>query len=180
MAIRKPTSPDSDPLPATPAAMANRASRDSNEFTGAARWTAEVAAAMTNEEQRRFSKLVAALSQAMPVRDSAATAVAAANPGNAIESTSGHDVRRSVEELTLLPRPTEIDTTVSGPALSDGTVLSVAAAATLLGISTSHAYELIKRGDLPALHLGRRVVVPYRGINSLLDAASPRQNGSQR
>jgi excisionase family DNA binding protein len=49
-------------------------------------------------------------------------------------------------------------------------VLTVTEAAALLGISRAHAYELVARGDLPALRLGRRIVVPRRGLERLLDA----------
>jgi excisionase family DNA binding protein len=48
-------------------------------------------------------------------------------------------------------------------------VLTVAEAATALGISRAHAYELVARGDLPSLRLGRRIVVPRRGLERLLD-----------
>ncbi|MGH2651001.1 MAG: hypothetical protein ACRDHK_07300 [Actinomycetota bacterium] len=34
------------------------------------------------------------------------------------------------------------------------------------------AYELIGRGELPSLRLGRRVVVPRKALEELLDVAS--------
>ena len=46
---------------------------------------------------------------------------------------------------------------------------SVTEAATALGISRAHAYELVARGELPSLRLGRRIVVPRRGLERLLD-----------
>ena len=49
-------------------------------------------------------------------------------------------------------------------------VLSVTEAAAALGISRTHAYELVARGELPSLRLGRRIVVPRRGLERLLDA----------
>ena len=47
-------------------------------------------------------------------------------------------------------------------------VWTVEEAGWLLGISRAHAYELVARGDLPHLRLGRRVVVPKQVIESLL------------
>lgn len=48
-------------------------------------------------------------------------------------------------------------------------VLTVPEVAVLLGISRTHAYELAARGEIPALRLGRRIVVPRRGLERLLD-----------
>lgn len=39
-------------------------------------------------------------------------------------------------------------------------VYTVMQTATLLGISRTHAYELVARGDLAHVRLGRRIVVP--------------------
>jgi len=50
--------------------------------------------------------------------------------------------------------------------------LSVEEAAIVLGISRALAYELIRRGDLPQLHLGRRVVVPRRALEELVESGS--------
>jgi excisionase family DNA binding protein len=47
--------------------------------------------------------------------------------------------------------------------------LKVSEAARLLGISERHANELIKRGELPHIRLGHRVVVPKKAIERLLD-----------
>lgn len=51
-------------------------------------------------------------------------------------------------------------------------VLSVVDAARLLGISRAHAYELVARGELAHIRLGRRVVVPRRAIDRLIEDAS--------
>ena len=48
-------------------------------------------------------------------------------------------------------------------------VLTVTEAAAALGISRAHAYELVARGELPSLRLGRRIVVPRRGLERLID-----------
>jgi excisionase family DNA binding protein len=42
--------------------------------------------------------------------------------------------------------------------------ISVKEAAQMLGISKSHAYDLIRQDQLPHVRLGRRVVVPYREL----------------
>ncbi len=47
--------------------------------------------------------------------------------------------------------------------------LSVTEAARLLGISRAFAYELVARGELPSLRLGRRVVVPRRALEQLVE-----------
>ena len=48
-------------------------------------------------------------------------------------------------------------------------VLSVTEAAGMLGISRGLAYELVARGELPSLRLGRRIVVPRRALEALLE-----------
>jgi excisionase family DNA binding protein len=51
--------------------------------------------------------------------------------------------------------------------------LTVEEAARLLGISRAFAYDLVRRGDIPSLRLGRRIVIPRRGIDGLLGRAAP-------
>lgn len=53
-------------------------------------------------------------------------------------------------------------------ATSDRLTFTVDEAAAALGISRSAAYECIRRGDIPALRLGRRVVVPREALMDLL------------
>jgi len=48
-------------------------------------------------------------------------------------------------------------------------VLTVSEAAAALGISRTHAYELVARGELASLRLGRRIVVPRRSLERLVD-----------
>jgi excisionase family DNA binding protein len=45
--------------------------------------------------------------------------------------------------------------------------------AELLGISRSSAYECVRRGEIPALTLGRRVVIAKAAIDALLGVAAP-------
>ena len=56
---------------------------------------------------------------------------------------------------------------------TDRLTLTVEEAARLLGISRALGYELVARGQLPSVRLGRRIVVPRRALDALLDAASP-------
>jgi excisionase family DNA binding protein len=44
--------------------------------------------------------------------------------------------------------------------------------AELLGISRSSAYECVRRGEIPALTLGRRVVIAKTAIDTLLGTAA--------
>ena len=50
--------------------------------------------------------------------------------------------------------------------------------AELLGISRSSAYECVRRGQIPALTLGRRVVIAKTAIDTLLGTATsdPRES----
>jgi excisionase family DNA binding protein len=45
---------------------------------------------------------------------------------------------------------------------------SVAEVAELLGISRSTAYECVRRGEIPALQFGQRLVLPVDAIERLL------------
>jgi excisionase family DNA binding protein len=47
--------------------------------------------------------------------------------------------------------------------------LSVTETANRLGISRAFAYELVARGELPCLRFGRRVVVPRRALERLVE-----------
>ncbi len=48
-------------------------------------------------------------------------------------------------------------------------VLTIAQAAQALGIGRNLAYELARQGRLPALRLGRRLVVPRAALERLLE-----------
>ena len=50
--------------------------------------------------------------------------------------------------------------------------MTVSDAAIALGISRSSAYECVRTGDLPALRLGGRIIVPIQAIDEMLDRAS--------
>jgi excisionase family DNA binding protein len=57
---------------------------------------------------------------------------------------------------------------LSGSGEDGRLVLTVAEAAELLGISRALAYELVARGELPSIRLGRRIVVPRVKLAALV------------
>lgn len=69
-----------------------------------------------------------------------------------------------------------VPTVTVDPAASP--VLSVAAAADALGISASFAYTLVRRGELPSVRLGRRIVVPRIAVEHLLAEGLARTHGA--
>jgi excisionase family DNA binding protein len=58
----------------------------------------------------------------------------------------------------------------------DKLCLSVPENAKLLGISRALAYELVACNQLPAIRLGRRLLVPRRAIETFLRRAGRRPN----
>lgn len=58
-------------------------------------------------------------------------------------------------------------------ATNEKLVLRVPEAGELLGISRAQAYLMVKRGVLPIIRLGRRIVIPTAALNRLLENASP-------
>jgi excisionase family DNA binding protein len=61
--------------------------------------------------------------------------------------------------------------------MQDRLTLSVTEAADVLGISRAFAYELVARGELPCVRLGRRLVVPRKALDALLEDAVRRGRG---
>jgi excisionase family DNA binding protein len=58
-------------------------------------------------------------------------------------------------------------------------VYSVAEAGALLGISCAFAYELVARGELPVIRLGRRRLAPKAALNALAGAGPIIQTGDE-
>ena len=54
---------------------------------------------------------------------------------------------------------------------SDRLTVSIAEAADMLGIGRATAYEWARQGLLPSLSMGRRVLVPYKALHRMIDAA---------
>ncbi len=78
-----------------------------------------------------------------------------------LENTPNHAASRS-------PARQEIP----GARFDERLVYTVTEAASLLGISRAHGYDLVASGDLAHLRLGRRIVVPKRVIEALLDVSA--------
>jgi excisionase family DNA binding protein len=57
--------------------------------------------------------------------------------------------------------------------LQDRKVLNVAEVAEVLGLSRNAAYEAVHRGDIPAIRIGRRILVPVRALDEALSAGQP-------
>ncbi|MEM9653709.1 MAG: helix-turn-helix domain-containing protein [Actinomycetota bacterium] len=55
---------------------------------------------------------------------------------------------------------------------SDRLTLTVTEAADLLGICRATAYECVRRGELPSITLGRRILIPRSALDDLLKQAS--------
>jgi excisionase family DNA binding protein len=53
--------------------------------------------------------------------------------------------------------------------------ISVNEAAQLLGLSPNHCWRLIQSGELPSMRLGRRVLVPRRALEQLVEMAASRR-----
>ncbi len=65
--------------------------------------------------------------------------------------------------------PEESGRGLAGP--GERLTVTVPEAARLLGISRTAAYEAVHRGELPAISIGRRMVVPKVALHRLLDQA---------
>jgi len=55
---------------------------------------------------------------------------------------------------------------------------SVEEAGRLIGISRASAFEAARRGELPTIRIGRRLLVPRVALERLLEAAGSRSTGS--
>ncbi len=67
------------------------------------------------------------------------------------------------------PADDELDVGQTATDAQERIALSVEEAGRLLGISRGLAYLLVNRGDIPSVRLGRRIVVPRRALERLLD-----------
>ena len=78
-------------------------------------------------------------------------------------------MRRIMEPIYLRHYADEENAPTANP--PDRLVLTVDEAAYLLNISRGLAYELVARGELPAIRLGRRIVIPRVAMEELLGTA---------
>ena len=50
-------------------------------------------------------------------------------------------------------------------------VMSVPEMARILGLGRVAAYDAVRRGDIPHIRIGRRIVIPVRALEKMLDGA---------
>ncbi len=55
---------------------------------------------------------------------------------------------------------------------SDSLTLTVEEAGEQLGISRALAYEAVRRGEIPSIKIGRRILIPKAALHRLLDSAN--------
>ena len=56
----------------------------------------------------------------------------------------------------------------TGSLLDGRTTISVTEAGLVLGIGRSAAYDAVRRGEIPSLRIGRRVLVPVPRLRALI------------
>jgi excisionase family DNA binding protein len=89
------------------------------------------------------------------------------------ESTPVHEYQPSPDPIDGARPSTTSEALHLAQFLSgDRLVLTVAEAAKLLGISRAFAYELVSRGELPVIRLGRRIVVPKVALLELVGVST--------
>jgi excisionase family DNA binding protein len=59
------------------------------------------------------------------------------------------------------------------PKQGERLTLTVKATAELLGISRNGVYEAVRTGQIPSIKFGRRIIIPYKAVISMLDATAP-------
>ena len=57
--------------------------------------------------------------------------------------------------------------------MEDKLTLSVEEAAKVLGIGRNLCYDRVKTGEIPVIRIGRRLLVPRRALEKLLEAPKP-------
>ena len=60
--------------------------------------------------------------------------------------------------------------------MEDKLTLSVEEAAKVLGIGRNLCYDRVKTGEIPIIKIGRRLLVPRRALEKLLEQGQPLQN----
>ena len=64
---------------------------------------------------------------------------------------------------------------MASSSLPDRLVLSVREVALVLGIGRNQAYAAVHRGEIPAIRLGRRLLVPREAVEHLASAVGKRE-----
>ena len=60
-----------------------------------------------------------------------------------------------------------------GEVMEDKLTISVEEAAKLLGIGRNLCYDRVKTGEIPAIKIGRRLLVPRKALEKLLEEPKP-------
>ncbi|HSH58717.1 MAG TPA: helix-turn-helix domain-containing protein [Acidimicrobiales bacterium] len=63
------------------------------------------------------------------------------------------------------------------PLSTDRLTLTVEEAANILGISRAFAYQLVAKKELPAVRLGRRIVVPRKAVEAMVEQSAEAVTG---
>ena len=69
----------------------------------------------------------------------------------------------------MTPVDTDVTTATGKPLMPPRQTYTIAEAASILGISRSSAYECARRGELPVVRLGRRLIVSAATLRRLLE-----------
>ena len=94
-------------------------------------------------------------------------------------SGSRDDVERGLRVAGGQPEQLRLGATTKGAGVDvpenwrSRTVLSVPVAGRLLDLSRQGAYNAVARGDLPALRIGRKLVVPVAKLRRILGELQP-------
>ena len=56
----------------------------------------------------------------------------------------------------------------------DRLTYNVEEAGVLLGLSRTSAFEAVRRGDIPTIRIGRRILVPRKALEKMLEGAQVR------
>lgn len=86
-------------------------------------------------------------------------------------STDARALADALVDLTVATVSGAMNEPGAAAAIPPGTVrltLTVEEAAGTLGISRAFAYEAVKRGEIPSIRIGRRVLVPRAALERLL------------
>ncbi|MFC1945437.1 helix-turn-helix domain-containing protein [Chloroflexota bacterium] len=57
--------------------------------------------------------------------------------------------------------------------------LNVSEAARILGLSRNSTYEAVKRGEIPSIKFGRRVIIPRAALFKMLDEVNTTRGNPQ-
>jgi len=60
-----------------------------------------------------------------------------------------------------------------GKGMEDKLTLSIEEAAKVLGIGRNLCYERVKTGEIPVIKIGRRLLVPKKALEKLLEEPQP-------